>query len=98
MSIKLTVDNIKCGGCANTIRTKLLENPHVNGVEVDIEQGIVTIDSDDGARQSLAEMLAHLGYPETGSVAGLKAAGAKARSIVSCAVGRIDNAIKEDDS
>jgi copper chaperone len=33
-----------------------------------------------------------MGYPETGSVEGLKAAAMKARSFVSCAIGRIDNA------
>jgi copper chaperone len=33
-----------------------------------------------------------MGYPEVGSVEGMKAAAAKAKSFVSCAIGRIDNA------
>ena len=32
------------------------------------------------------------GLPEVGSVEGMKAAAAKAKSFVSCAIGRIDNA------
>jgi copper chaperone len=37
-----------------------------------------------------------MGYPLVGSVAGLKAAASKAKSFVSCAVGRIDNATHKD--
>lgn len=91
MSYSIDVENIKCGGCANSIRKGLLEHQGVTDVVVDIEGGRVTIDGDDSQRDELAMALAHMGYPEVGSVEGLKAAAAKAKSFVSCAVGRIDS-------
>jgi len=90
MRYVIAVENIKCGGCASSIRKGLLEDAQVTDVQVDIEQGRVTIDGDENARDALATKLAHMGYPEVGSVEGMKAAAAKAKSFVSCAIGRID--------
>ena len=42
-------------------------------------------------REQVVIALAKMGYPEVGSVEGMKAAAAKAKSFVSCAIGRIDN-------
>lgn len=95
MNYSVDVENIKCGGCGNSIRTKLLADDRVNDVFVDIEAGRVDIQGDEGARDEVVRTLAHLGYPEVGSVDGLKAAAAKAKSFVSCAVGRLDNAGKD---
>lgn len=96
MGVQITVENIKCGGCATTIRNRLLEEPQVTGVTVDVASGQVAIEAPDDRREALARRLAGLGYPEVGSVEGLKAAGAKAVSFVSCAVGRLD-ARKQND-
>lgn len=93
MRYSIEVENIKCGGCANSIRKGLLDNEQVDTVEVDIEAGLVSIDSDALAREEMALQLAKMGYPEVGSVEGLKAAAAKAKSFVSCVVGRIDYAV-----
>jgi len=90
MSYIIEVENIKCGGCANSIRKGLLEDARVNEVDVDIEGGKVSIDGDESARDEIAMSLAHMGYPEVGSVEGMKAAAAKAKSFVSCAIGRIE--------
>ncbi len=95
MSFTIDVENIKCAGCANSIRNKLTENERVKHVSVDIEAGQVSIDGDNSARDDLIAALAQMGYPETGSVEGLKAAAAKAKSFVSCAVGRIEIAQKK---
>ena len=92
MSYIIDVENIKCGGCANSIRKGLLEDQRINQVEVDIEGGRISIDGDEAARGEIASKLAHMGYPEVGSVEGMKAAAAKAKSFVSCAIGRIDAA------
>jgi len=86
----IEVENIKCGGCASSIRKGLLEDERVSEVNVDIEAGKVTVEGDDNARDDIAMSLAHMGYPEVGSVEGMKAATAKAKSFVSCAIGRID--------
>jgi copper chaperone len=90
MSYTIQVENIKCGGCASTIKTRLSELASVDACEVDIENGIVSINGDEQHRQSVADKLLALGYPETGTAEGLKAAKAKAKSFVSCAVGRMN--------
>ncbi len=92
MSYTIAVENIKCGGCANSIRTKLVDQELADSVTVDIEQGQVEIDGNPDLREQAITALAKMGYPETGSVEGMKAAAAKAKSFVSCAIGRIDNA------
>lgn len=94
MSYEVTVENIKCGGCANTIRTRLEKLDGVDAVTVDVESGRVTVDGDEGHRQAVIDRLVSLGYPETGSVEGIRSATAKAKSFVSCAVGRME---KSDD-
>jgi copper chaperone len=85
----IEVENIKCGGCASTIRGKLGALEGVSAVQVDIENGRVTLDAPADRRASLVAALLASGYPEKGSVEGIRAAGAKARSFVSCAIGRM---------
>ncbi len=91
MAYQISVENIKCGGCANTIKTKISEMEQVDGCEVDVENGIVSIEGDEQHRAAVSERLLELGYPESGTAEGLKAAKAKAKSFVSCAVGRMNS-------
>lgn len=95
MSYTIAVENIKCGGCANSIRTKLLTQALVRAVDVDIQHGQVRVEGDPETREQVTMALARMGYPETGSVEGMRAAAAKAKSFVSCAIGRIDNATQQ---
>jgi copper chaperone len=90
MAYTIAVENIKCGGCAASIRNKLIDSDLAAAVDVDVEHGAVHIDGDPARRPEAVARLASLGYPEVGSVEGLKAAAAKAKSFVSCAVGRMD--------
>ena len=90
MNYEISVENIKCGGCAGTIVKKINEIDGVNSTDVKIEAGIVKIDAAEGLQDTLAAALLKLGYPETGTAAGMAAAKAKAKSFVSCAVGRIN--------
>lgn len=92
MSYTIAVENIKCNGCASSIRSRLTELELVRTVQVDVEQGQVHIEGNPEWRGQVVIALAKMGYPEVGSVEGLKAAAAKAKSFVSCAIGRIDNA------
>jgi copper chaperone len=85
----IEVENIKCGGCASTIRTRLGKIEGVGSMEIDIEQGHVTVEAPDDTREQLVATLLANGYPEKGSVEGIKAARAKAKSFVSCAIGRM---------
>ncbi len=101
MKITVLVENIKCGGCANGIQQKLLKVDGISAVEVDIEQGLVecemAADSEvDTVSAEVKKILHSMGYPEKGSVEGLQAAGAKAKSYVSCAVGKMTAEDKDD--
>ena len=90
MSYQIQVENIKCGGCANSIHKQLVQLEGIDEVIVDVEAGSVNVQGDEAQREHVIQTLLKLGYPETGSVEGLKAAGAKAKSFVSCAIGRLD--------
>ncbi|MBO1923158.1 MULTISPECIES: heavy-metal-associated domain-containing protein [Thiomicrorhabdus] len=92
MRYQLDVENIKCGGCAASISNKLQAIEGVLSVEVAIEEGIVTLETaeeNDTVLQQAREALLSMGYPESGTVEGTKALGAKAKSFVSCAVGKM---------
>ena len=88
--MKITVENIKCGGCAGTITKKLSTTFDTDKIDINIEQGVVNIDLDDARKNELVKVLLDLGYPETDSVHGFDSAKAKAKSFVSCAIGKID--------
>ncbi len=86
------VENIKCGGCANSIQSKLKEIDEVTEVHVDIENGVVDIHTDkedDAIRTMLSKKLHAMGYPEVGTTEGFDAVKTKATSFVSCAVGKM---------
>jgi copper chaperone len=92
MSYTIAVENIKCGGCAASIRSKLVQDGLARAVEVDVDQGRVHVDGDPEWQEKVVMELARMGYPEVGSIEGVRAAAAKAKSFVSCAIGRIDQA------
>lgn len=89
MQHRLDVDNIKCGGCAHSIVSKLSALDGVSDVVVDVEQGQVTFSSENELIDQVKLQLKSMGYPETGSLEGFGAAGAKAKSFVSCAIGKV---------
>lgn len=84
--LELTVDNLKCGGCASTVRKRLNELPGVVSTSVDVENDKVTI-AHDGTIEtsSITQALHKLGYPLSGT-GGITE---KAKSFVSCAIGRM---------
>lgn len=102
MTISVAVENIKCGGCANGIKQKLKILEGVQNIQVDIETGRVTCELDEPLNSDemlglVKIKLASMGYPEIGSLEGLKAAGAKAKSYVSCAVGKMTDSSSIED-
>jgi copper chaperone len=82
------VENIKCGGCVRSIERAIGELPGVRRVAVDVPAGRVSVVAEADVRAPVREALARLGYPERGSASGFGAAGARAKSFVSCAIGR----------
>ncbi|MBT8438956.1 MAG: heavy-metal-associated domain-containing protein [Gammaproteobacteria bacterium] len=89
MTYQINVENIKCGGCATTIRSKLEAMDSIDKIDVDIGEGIVKVEAGEDTREAVTAKLLKLGYPESGTAEGIAAAKAKAKSFVSCAVGRI---------
>jgi copper chaperone CopZ len=98
MMIKtLEVNNIRCEGCANTIKKALAKEGFEN-TEIDLscEPRKVTIDVEDEASEAHAiAILRKLGYPLCEEEISFgNAATFKAKSFVSCAVGKFN--IKDD--
>jgi copper chaperone CopZ len=88
MKTTLIIQNLKCGGCANTVTTRLGELEAINEVEVNNEENSVSFTYKSEADLNLAtELLSKLGYPVVGEENTL---GKKAKSFVSCAIGRMN--------
>jgi copper chaperone len=85
----IAVDNLKCGGCANTITKGLQKIVGVKDVSVDVDKGLVSFDGDATLYEEAARKLDDLGYPVRGSASGLHSAVEAAKSYVSCAIGRV---------
>lgn len=88
MKAEIQIENLKCGGCAATIKKGILGVEGVNDVNVDVEKSIVSIASEVENLEAIRVKLAKLGYPEVGDKNTVLH---KAKSFVSCAVGRIDS-------
>jgi copper chaperone CopZ len=91
-TFKITIENLKCHGCANTIRRNLQKEEGVQSVEVDHTDSSVFIayEGEDSREADFERILTRLGYPPAGSGNTMN----KVKSYVSCAIGRIG---KEDE-
>jgi copper chaperone len=81
---QIQVENIKCGGCINSIKNALNQLPLVDEVTIDKDTETITVIGDIDL-SILIEKLNALGYPEKGKNTTLK----KAKSYVSCAIGKM---------
>ncbi|NRA93617.1 MAG: heavy-metal-associated domain-containing protein [Psychroserpens sp.] len=89
MKSTLNIQNLKCGGCANTIITRLEELDQVNLVTVDNDANSVSFEHEENSALDAAKaLLSKLGYPVEGEANPI---GKKAKSYVSCAVGRMNS-------
>lgn len=85
----IEVLNLKCGGCANTIKKGLLSLDNINEVNIDVEKSLITIDAENQEDlNAVKEKLQKMGYPQVGDENTLVH---KAKSFVSCATGRLNN-------
>lgn len=81
---QIEVENIKCGGCANSIEKALLKIKGVDTVKVNVENGTIAIIGD-AAKPELLAKLTEIGYPEKGN----NTVFCQAKSYLSCAVGKL---------
>lgn len=83
----IEISNLKCGGCANSIRKGILTIKGVDEVSVDLETSNVTVNTDsEEVILIVKEKLSSMGYPEVGDANTVLH---KAKSFVSCATGRM---------
>ncbi|MDY0117406.1 MAG: heavy metal-associated domain-containing protein [Sulfurimonadaceae bacterium] len=88
------VQNIRCGGCVNTIEKALLKEGFKDvSVDLSYEPRKVTVElSDDASVALFRASLRKLGYPLVGEEIGFfDNANLKAKSVVSCAIGKFSD-------
>lgn len=87
MKTTIQIQNLKCGGCANTITKNIAAMEAVTDVSVNVEESTVTFGYETEAKLAeVKDKLKTLGYPEDGEANSL---GSKAKSYVSCAIGKM---------
>lgn len=83
----ITIQNLKCHGCANTIINQLEKLDGITKVSVNNDTDEVTFNfSAETSIELVKQKLSALGYPATDEANSLPK---KAKSFVSCAVGRM---------
>lgn len=86
-TINIPIDNLKCHGCANTIRREISRLEGVQEVDISHEDSSVTITWEGAAemKETFVRSLKKLGYPERGTGNTID----NVKSYVSCAIGRV---------
>ncbi len=85
------VINVKCGGCATTLKEKLFEKFGEVEVNLTKEPREITLNIEEDQIAELAKELKKLGYPLASEEMGfVESTSAKAMSFVSCAIGKMN--------
>ena len=92
MQKSFKVQNVKCGVCANTIKEALREEFGEVVVDLMQEPRIITLEiKDEEAEASFRKKIKSLGYPmEDEELGAFTKGGLKAKSFISCAIGKIN--------
>lgn len=88
MKLEFEVENIKCGGCMNSIKSALLKIADVADVSIDKEIDTIFV-TGNVDKETIIAKLNELGYPEKGNNSLTK----KAKSYLNCAIGRMSEPI-----
>jgi copper chaperone CopZ len=88
METKVYIENLKCGGCAATIKKGILSVENVTDVDVNIEESLVSVTLSKDVTEKVKEKLSKMGYPEVGDTNTIVH---KAKSFVSCATGKMSS-------
>jgi copper chaperone CopZ len=85
----LTIANLSCDGCVNTITKKLSAISGVEKVEVDLKTNSVTVNHNElVSKEQISQMLLSIGYPEATEKNGLLT---QLKSVTSCLTGKFSN-------
>ncbi|MBT8190441.1 MAG: heavy metal transporter [Saprospiraceae bacterium] len=86
MTYRIQVDNIKCGGCENSIKSRLNSEFGFDNINIDRETGLIELEkSEDFNQEHVSTTLYKMGYPKIGEGNVL----VTAKSFVSCMIGRM---------
>jgi len=86
------VKNVKCGGCAYTLKKSLLDEFGDVEVNLEVEPRQITLEIEENQTEALKVKLRSLGYPlSTDELSTFQEVGTTAKSFVSCAIGKIDS-------
>jgi len=86
---EISVLNLKCGGCVNSVIKGLSAIDGVDKVEVDLDTSIISVGtSNENAISLVKEKLSLLGYPEENEKYSLIH---RAKSMVSCSMGKFSS-------
>ena len=87
MKTELAVSNLKCGGCANTIKKRVEAIEGVDSVEVIEENSTIKLNFNSNLTlDKVRDTLRKLGYPTVDQENTILL---KGKSYVSCAIGRL---------
>lgn len=82
---EVVIQNLKCGGCANTVTKGLEKLDGISNVQVNVEESKVSFESAQEDLSAVLQRLSELGYPEESEANSFLK---KSKSVVSCVVGR----------
>lgn len=89
METTITVSNMSCNGCVNTISKKIKNIDGVEAVDVNLAENTVNIiHNEQVLYQQLTDALMAIGYPEATAENGLLT---QLKSIQSCMTGKFSN-------
>ncbi len=88
MEAKIYIENLKCGGCAATIKKGISSIDGVSNINVNVDESLVEVTTNNDVIGAVKVKLSKMGYPEVGDVNSFLH---KAKSYVSCATGKMDS-------
>jgi copper chaperone len=88
METKIYIENLKCGGCAATIKKGILAVEGVSEININVDESLVEVTTDQDVITDVKDKLSKMGYPEVGNANTILH---KAKSYVSCATGKMSS-------
>lgn len=86
------VQNVKCGGCANTLKKALKEEFGEIEVDLNVTPRVIKVLINETQVENLKLKLRNLGYPlVTDDLSTIQNIQTKAKSFISCAIGKMDS-------
>ncbi len=86
------VFNVKCSGCASTLKSRLAKEFGEIEVNLEVLPRKITLDMENKDVDKLSKSLRELGYPlAEEEMSFMDSTSAKAKSFVSCAIGKMNS-------